>query len=81
MTNIHERKTHDKKVLAMTAEPRMSAKIIALLPPLFLWFCYYQMPESFEYLRHNPAGQMVSAYAFISIVAGLWIINRMTKVD
>lgn len=81
MSNIHERKSHDKKVLAMTAEPRMSAKVIALLPAVFLLFFYYQMPSAFDYLRYHSTGQWIAGYAFVSIVFGLWLINRMTKVD
>lgn len=81
MSNIHERKSHDKKVLAMTAEPRMSAKVIALLPAVFLLFFYYQMPSAFDYLRYHSTGQWIAGYAFVSIVFGLWLINRMTKVE
>lgn len=81
MANMHQRRSHEKKVLAMTAEPRMSAKIIALLPVIFLLFFYYQMPSAFDFLRYNSTGQWIAGYAFVSTVFGLWLINRMTKVD
>ncbi|REL25953.1 hypothetical protein DXX93_04835 [Thalassotalea euphylliae] len=81
MANIHERKSHHKRVLAMTAEPRVSAKVIACLPVLFLLFFYYQMPSAFDYLRYHQTGQWIAGYALASIVFGLWLINRMTKVD
>ena len=81
MSNMHERKSHDKKVLAMTAEPRMSAKVIAVLPVAFLFLFYFKLPSAFDYLRDHSTGQWIAGYAFVSIVFGLWLINKMTKVD
>ncbi|SFC74891.1 type II secretion system F family protein [Pseudoalteromonas denitrificans] len=81
MANLHERKAMQQKLMSMTAEPRVSAKIIALLPPLFLLLFWFQAPHIFDYLFYQEAGQLVSAYAAISITIGLLLINKMTKID
>jgi len=80
MANLHERKALQQKLLSMTAEPRTSAKIIAALPPLFLLLFWFQAPHIFDYLLYQPAGQWVSIYAALSIVTGLLLINKMTKI-
>ncbi|PAJ72553.1 hypothetical protein CJF42_20590 [Pseudoalteromonas sp. NBT06-2] len=80
MANLHERTALQKKLLSMTAEPRTSAKIIAALPPLFLLLFWFQAPHIFDYLLYQSAGQWVSIYAALSIVTGLLVINKMTKI-
>lgn len=80
MANLHERKALQQKLLSMTAEPRTSAKIIAALPALFLLLFWFQAPHIFDYLLYQPAGQWVSIYAALSIVTGLLLINKMTKI-
>ena len=81
MENLHQRKALQQKVLAMTAEPRTSAKIIALMPPMFLLLFWFQARYIFDYLFSDERGQVIAIYSFISIVLGLYIIAKMSKVD
>jgi tight adherence protein B len=81
MENLHQRKALQQKVLSMTAEPRTSAKIIAALPPLFLLLFWFQARYIFDYLLYDPRGQVIATYSAISIVLGLYIIAKMSKVD
>ena len=81
MNSLHERKALRKKALSMTAEPRISANIIAALPPLFLLLFWYQAPHIFDYLLNEPAGQYITIYAVISILLGMLIIRQMAKVE
>ena len=81
MNSLHERKAMRQKALSMTAEPRISAKIIAALPPAFLLLFWYQAPHIFDYLLYEPAGQYITLYAVISIALGMLIIRQMAKVE
>jgi len=81
MANLHERKAFRKKALAMTAEPRTSGKIIAMLPVAFIVLFYFMAPHIFDYLLDDPSGQKVSVYVVCSISFGLFLISRMTKVE
>jgi len=81
MENLHQRKALQQKVLSMTAEPRTSAKIIAAMPPLFLLLFWFQARYIFDYLLYDPRGQVIAVYSSISIVLGLYIIAKMSKVD
>jgi tight adherence protein B len=81
MENLHQRKALQQKVLAMTAEPRTSAKIIAIMPPLFLLLFWYQAKYIFDYLLYDERGQIIATYSTLSIILGLYIIAKMSKVD
>lgn len=81
MANLHDRKAFRKKARAMTAEPRTSGKIIAVMPVGFIILFYFVSPEIFDYLLHDPSGQKVSVYVVSSVSFGLFLIDRMTKVE
>ena len=81
MENLHQRKALQQKVLSMTAEPRTSAKIIALMPPLFPLLFWFKARYIFDYLLYDERGQVIAIYSAISIVLGLYIIAKMSKVD
>jgi tight adherence protein B len=81
MESLHQRKALQQKVLAMTAEPRTSAKIIAAMPPLFLLLFWYKARYIFDYLLYDERGQVIAIYSCISITLGLYIIAKMSKVD
>ncbi|MDF7680860.1 type II secretion system F family protein [Enterobacteriaceae bacterium ESL0689] len=71
----------EKKKYAMTSEARMSVKILACIPLLFLLFLKFQAPESMEILLHHPIGQILLYYAAGSILLGLLIVwSMMNKV-
>lgn len=81
MTDLHQKTALNKKLLAMTAQSRASAKIIAALVPLSLLLFYVNSPQIFDYLREDETGKMVSIYAISSVIFGLFIINIMTNLD
>ncbi|RTZ15589.1 pilus assembly protein TadB [Vibrio aquaticus] len=69
----------EKKKYALTAEARMSAKIVAALPFTVLFMLQYISPENFEFLIFDPAGKPILYYVIGSEVAGLsmiWMLMR-----
>ncbi|ATA19270.1 tight adherence protein B [Gibbsiella quercinecans] len=67
----------EKKKYAMTAEVRMSIKILTGIPIFFFFFMKYQSPANFDILLHHPSGQMMLYYAICSILLGLLIVWMM----
>ena len=63
-----------KKKKAMTAEARMSAKIVASIPVLFLVFMKYMSPENYQFVMHDPAGRIIFYYLIVSELVGMAII-------
>ena len=69
----------DKKKYALTAEARMSAKIVAAIPFIFLIFMQYLSPENYEFIMFNEAGRPILYYMLISEFIGIGIIWGLMK--
>ena len=71
----------NKKLRAQTAGVRSSAKIIAAMVPALLGIFYISAPHILDYFKDNSDGKVVGAYAFFSIVVGLFIVRKMTRLE
>ncbi len=69
----------DKKKGAMTAEARMSAKIVASIPFFFLLLMKFTSPENFDFIFSNEAGKPILYYVLGSEVVGIGIIWMLMK--
>ncbi|MGB1238390.1 MAG: type II secretion system F family protein [Pseudomonadales bacterium] len=78
---IQQQRTREQKLIAMTAEPRSSARIVALIPVFVLVFFYFFSPQHITVLLTDPLGQLIAMYAVSSIVLGLLVIEKMTRVN
>lgn len=76
---INNSKKMAKRKKAMTSEARTSAKIVAALPLLFLFGMKYLMPENFNFVIHDPVGQLVLYYVLASEIIGIFIIWMLLK--
>ena len=72
-------KAMEKKKLSMTSEARMSAKIVAAIPFIFLFSLKYISPDNFEYVMNDPSGRMILYYMLISEFIGIAIIWGLMK--
>lgn len=78
---ISASKTLDRKKTAMTAEARMSVKVLVIIPVFFFFFLKFLAPENFEILVGTDAGRYILYYAFGSILFGLFLVwSMMNKV-
>lgn len=78
---ISASKTLDRKKIAMTAEARMSVKVLVIIPVFFFFFLKFLAPENFEILVGTDAGRCILYYAFGSIIFGLFLVwSMMNKV-
>ncbi|ECJ2263191.1 protein dehydratase [Salmonella enterica subsp. salamae] len=77
---ITDGKVMDRKKYAMTAEARMSVKVLACIPVGFSFILKVLSPENFDILINDPTGQWILYYAIASILFGLFIVwNMMNK--
>lgn len=78
---ISASKTLDRKKIAMTAEARMSVKVLVIIPVFFFLFLKFVAPDNFEILIGTEAGEYILYYALGSILLGLLIVwSMMNKV-
>ncbi|MCG3733111.1 type II secretion system F family protein [Vibrio cincinnatiensis] len=69
----------DKKIYTLTAEARMSAKIVAAIPFIFLFMLQYLSPENYEFVMSHPSGRPILFYVIISELIGIGIIWLLMK--
>ncbi|CAM3513715.1 type II secretion system F family protein [Parendozoicomonas haliclonae] len=69
----------DKKKMAMTAEARLSAKIVGAIPLIFLVIMKVIMPLDFDYVMFNPEGKPILYYVLGSELLGAAIIWKLMR--
>lgn len=68
-----------RRKAAMTSEARTSAKIVAAIPLLFFCGMKYFSPDNFDFIVHDPTGQLILYYVIASESVGMiiiWILLR-----
>jgi len=80
-SSLREKGKIHQKVMALTAEPRVAARVVTAIPVVLLSMQFVKQPEQIDFLLKDPNGQSVLAYAVISMALGLLWINRLTKVS
>ena len=68
-----------KKKLAMTAEARLSAKIVGAIPIIFLIIMRIFMPRDFDFICNHPSGKIIFYYAIGSEILGMVIIWQLMR--
>ena len=74
---LHEQAQYVRKLAAMTAEGRMSARILGSIPPMFLGMVYLVGPDYVENLFKPGAGIAVFSVALTLYFSGLFWLNSM----
>ncbi|MGL4372354.1 MAG: type II secretion system F family protein [Turicibacter sp.] len=64
----------EKKKMSLTSEARSSAKIIAVLPIVFLLLLKFLNPENYEFVMFEEGGKPILYYVVSSICIGFFII-------
>ncbi|MFP5595624.1 type II secretion system F family protein [Kluyvera sp. 142486] len=74
---ISASKALDRKKIAMTAEARMSVKVLVIIPVFFFFFIKFVSPDNFEVLIGTDSGRLILYYAIGSILTGIWLVWMM----
>ncbi|MEF1305664.1 type II secretion system protein F, partial [Vibrio owensii] len=72
-------RTMETKKMAMTAEARISAKVVAAIPLTFAVILSQVSPANIDYILHDPEGNLILYYVVGSEVLGLLIIWLLVK--
>lgn len=77
-SSIIERMTLRKRGLALTASPRMSTKVM-LVVPLLLITCLSVFSEGYyAFMFQDPLGRLLMVGAFLLLLAGYLVVTRIT---
>lgn len=72
-------RTLEKKKMAMTSEARISAKIVAAIPLIFMLILNYVNPDNVEFVLYDPEGRLVLFYVLGSELFGLFIVWLLVR--
>ena len=72
-------RTLEKKKMAMTSEARISAKIVAAIPLIFMFILNQINPSNVDFLLHDPEGRVVLFYVLGSELIGLFIVWLLVR--
>lgn len=72
-------KAMESKKKAMTSEVRMSSKITAIIPFIFLFALQYLSPINYEYVMHNPDGRYILYYFLGSEATGIMMVMFLMR--
>lgn len=72
-------KAIEKKKNAMTSEARMSSKITAAIPFVFLFLMKFISPENFDFILHDERGRYILYYFLGSEALGMLIIMFLMR--
>jgi len=78
---IRERRSLRWEVRAGCADARLSAGIMAACPPVLIIFTAAARPEMLQALVGTSLGRICLMYGLLSWLMGLYLSNRVTKVD
>ncbi|QUM80283.1 type II secretion system F family protein [Moritella sp. 5] len=77
---VHDNAAIKMKIKSLTAEPRMTAAILASLPVILIGVMFFKNPSAFITLTQSASGHLVLGYVVTSMALGLAVIHLLTKV-
>src|SRR5215207_3295550 len=80
-TLMRERVTFRMQLATLTAEPRMSARVLASLPLAVVLIISAINPNFMQPLFQTDFGHKVIAYAAASVLVGYFVMSRIADVD
>jgi tight adherence protein B len=80
-TLMRERVTFRMQLATLTAEPRMSAKVLASLPFAVVLLITVLNPDFIRPLFQTSTGHKIMAYAGVSVALGYLVMSKIADVD
>ena len=85
MTNLsrvmRDRKAFRGELATLTAEPKMSAIVLGLLPVVLFVLVNIMNPEYMKPLYQTPVGHLLLAYSVVSVIIGYFVLRNMGNVE
>jgi tight adherence protein B len=80
-TLIRERLKFRATVDTLTAEPKMSAKVLSAMPFVMFGILVLMNPQYMAPLLNEPAGKLLLGYAVVSIAIGYLLLDKIASID
>ena len=80
-TIIRERLKFQANLATLTAEPRLSARVLAAMPFVMFGTIYAINSQYMQPLFTQAVGKFLMVYALISVIVGYIVMNRIADVD
>jgi len=81
VSTIRDRATVHRQVRTLSAEGRMSARVLTSLPILVMVSLQFTSPDYLSPMLSEPLGLVLLGVAALLIMVGLLVIRRMTKIQ
>lgn len=78
---IRERERLLGKVKALCVQGKLQGRIMMFLPIVFAYGVYKFDPNFFKVLMDDPVGRMLLIYAVVSEIIGMFLINRLSRIE
>ncbi len=78
---LREREYLRRQVATLSAEGRLSAWILGLLPPVFTLYLLLTQPEYLTPMFHSPLGWLMLIVAGVLLSVGVFWMSRVVKVE
>ena len=80
-TTLRNQHAMELKIRALTAQGKMQAWVVGLLPVFLLWVLSKMEPQAMSMLWTTPIGWGVIAVVAVMEFFGVWIIRRIVAID
>ena len=77
---IRERFKLHGRVRTLSAEGRLSAIVLIVLPFLVAFYIYLVNPEYIKLLLEDPMGNIMAVFALVMMIAGIFAIKRLIAI-
>lgn len=81
LQTIKDRLQIKRELKTLTAQGKLSALIVTLLPVVLAFFLYIINPEYMSPLFTNPLGKIMIGVAILGELVGLFFISKIIKID
>lgn len=81
ISSIRERNKLHRRVRVLCTQGRLQGKIMSVLPILFGFIVFKLDPHFFNVLLNEPQGRLILGYAIVSVVVGIFLINRLSRIE
>jgi tight adherence protein B len=78
---IRDRVALRGQVDTLTAEPKFSGRVLAMLPVVGFFALYYLNPGMMTPMVNTSTGRYLLAYAILSVVVGYFILMKIADID
>lgn len=78
---IRERLKFQANLATLTAEPKMSARVLAAMPFVMFFAIYAINAQYMQPLFVDPVGKLLVVYAVVSVIIGYIIMDRIASID